>query len=191
MALFSVVGRDDEPDDDSQAGASGPAVLSYLRAAASAQRGRAADVARGDAPRRSSPPEVVLELPDLSGGEHAVRSAVINRVYWAMIVLGALVALLLIWTPTKPARPSLNDAPAWSNTNSTLQPVATERDGQSPASSPASSAAPSYDGFGQQPQPSGLRTARGGDTRWDGTAPSIRPGEAAPTGRIINTLVTE
>jgi hypothetical protein len=46
-----------------------------------------------------------------------------NRVFWIGILLGALLALALIWNPGGPAPRRLDDAPTWSGSAATKQHV--------------------------------------------------------------------
>jgi hypothetical protein len=190
-----------------------------------------------------------------------------NRVFWIGIILGALLALILIWNPGKPVPRPLEEAPAWAKATNTsadgasrsasaagmqAQPDAdsapsasdqmrwpaearggfraatgaaaadaattapagassvpqSAQDPQAPydaakenheeldAPPPGREAAPSFDEWSRGSHgPAEMRTARGGEaTRWDGTAPAataVPPGQAAPTGRILNPLVHE
>ncbi|MGD9721762.1 MAG: hypothetical protein AB7O59_05260 [Pirellulales bacterium] len=211
-------------------------------------------------------PTLVLELPDLVAvGEPSTDrwQTLGNRVFWAGIVLGALLAIALVWNPGRKSRPAIDAAPTWSPKASTQLPEhkaattasAAHRGSQAPAWPPVSrnattaaepaaaappisvapvaaasdtdaavaepvgqladpsqsptgeghaeqappveplegpppgrEAAPSFDEWSRpntgQPQ---ARTAQSpSETRWDGTAPRVEPGEAAPVGRIIN-----
>jgi hypothetical protein len=113
MATFSVISQDDWPDDDAGALAA-PALLKYGRAAApQPPEPRVADTE--DGPIDQLPP-TVLELPDLvAAGERSAHwwSTMGNRIFWIGIVLGALLALVLIWNPGAPAPRELDAAPAW------------------------------------------------------------------------------
>ena len=201
MAAYSVISRDDDPNDDADAQSGGPSVLSYVRATLVDEPQPVDETGHGDQLANFASPEIILQLPDLSAmdelptGWWAGQS---NRLFWIGIVLVALVALVLIWNPKKPPPVELDAAPAWGESTSAAQTsAAPPHVGVNPA--------PAHD-----PQPAGwpaeVRTARHGDTAWDGKSPDSQPGhvhggetrtrdaqpsEALPTGRIINTLVPE
>lgn len=89
------------------------------------------------------PPTVALQLPDLAIAE-VLPSGPPFRMgslfYWTGVVLGALFAFALIWTPQKaPVRPT-EEAPAWSpmGTGQSGNAVAA-RDHSNPGQSPAQS----------------------------------------------------
>lgn len=185
MPAYSVIGHDDDPTDDSDANPLGPSVLSYVRAASLAERPLPDEAQRAAPSAADALPEVVLQLPDLSTLEEssgAWWAGLSNRLFWVGIILGGLLALALIWNPKKPPPVELDAAPAWTSQAAKPPADAAPRAGNVP---PVSTQA-------LQPSPwPPVRTARAGDTAWDGRAPHVKPGEAAPTGRIINTLVHE
>jgi hypothetical protein len=184
MAAYSVIGRDDEPAEDSDATSGEPSVLSYARAASLFERPASGEAPRAERLPESALAEVVLQLPDLSTLDEPLGAwwvGLSNRLFWVGIILGGLLALALIWNPKKPPPDQLDAAPAWSGQAASPPAPSAAHVGALPiASTPAPSPWPLE------------RTARGGsDTVWDGRAPHVQPGEAAPTGRIINTLVHE
>jgi hypothetical protein len=232
MAVYSVVGREDEPDDEQEIGGAA-AVLRYALAATKADDARAL--------RGAAAPPVVLDLPELVPTEDAPTdwwTAVRDRVFWVGIAAGGLLAIVLIWNPNKQERQQIDQAPTWSTTAGTARvatPAASQHSwpaievadaphwkatethnataaqpGEVPtvetpapeqpnleqppleAPAPGHDAAPSIDEFGRpRSDDAALHTARGSsDTVWDGRAAApAQPGEAAPTGTIINTLV--
>jgi len=164
-------------------------------------------------------PPVLLQLPDLADAEPdvAIRPArVADQVFWVALVLGALLALTLIWTGEKPPVQPVEEAPTWQGEQNGIQlptsefapreqvesswpgiglPRPTDLDSLEPSAEepgmpadsadPSSMETPSDAEFGS-PQ---IHTARAGQSTWDGTAPAMNPGEAAPVGTIHSTPV--
>jgi hypothetical protein len=69
------------------------------------------------APATAPLPKVWLQLPDVSKLEttSARRFSLASQLYWAAIVLGALLAGALIWSGKKAPIRDFDDAPAWSS----------------------------------------------------------------------------
>lgn len=69
-------------------------------------------------------PKVILQLPNVTAAESArtdARFPFASQIYWAAIVLGALVALALIWTGKKTTVRQMDEAPRWSADRSALR----------------------------------------------------------------------
>ncbi len=127
--------------------ASSPAVVNVRRPQAAARADVAPTIAASDAGLLDDTalPPVVMRLPDLAADPAPTRSrswSILSIAHWVGIVLGAIVALRLIFGGGPPALPSADDAPAWK------APTATQTDTDAPAwNAPqaAESAAPAWD----------------------------------------------
>jgi hypothetical protein len=206
MATYSVFRQDDDGEADPNRV---PPLVAYrLEPNDEPQQGTTpATIGR----RESGLPCVVLRLPDLSqtdGASDGWWPRLSNRLFWVGIGLGALVALLLIWTPKKEQSPALDEAPTWSGPSAAPAVPPTQAQSDAPAAANVAPANP----YSATPS---VRTARSGSAVWDGRAPSsfetpsqpsaaqqsatpawppqvpdappqqapaVRPGEAAPTG---------
>ena len=62
----------------------------------------------------SGMPPVVMQLPEVSGNATSRKFPLASCAYWAAIVVGALVAVGLIFYPKKPPERAMDEAPAWS-----------------------------------------------------------------------------
>ena len=211
MTVLSVFTHEQEPTGDSK-----PGSISALRHARPDH-----ETWRVDASSRAATddlPPVLLQLPDLAEveTETVVRPAsVADQVFWVALVLGALLALTLIWTGKKPPAVPTDVAPVWQEETNTGQFGSSESaprrpnlirsgiglprpsDLDAPETS-KDSASPSLDSgdqnSSQMPSESELaappiQTARSADSAWDGGTPVMNPGEAAPVGTIITTPV--
>ncbi len=209
MATYSVYKHEEEPVGEPDAPAARPTVLRY-RGWAGANADTALDPqTSGPLPQSDVVPPVVLQLPDLmlvdddAGGWW---TSISQRLFWVGIVLGAVVALILIWKPRDKAAPPLEPAPGWTSTPAASpEPTSYRLTPAEPAaiapSPPFSSSA--HEHAAHDHAASAARTARSNAPVWDGAAPQpaagqsvspwgespppVRPGEAAPTGKIINT----
>ncbi len=158
-------------------------------------------------------PQVVLQLPDLAVDAELVSGRVFdfsNIFSWIGIGLGAVVAVALIWSSPKAEKPPIDEAPTW-QAPGTIGPrapdpsrAATEAQQENqPGLSPPADEPMFDDGAkdgrqsareavaGERVQEPPVRTARGGESNWDGAAGHPRPGEAAPVGRIKNVTVPQ
>ena len=128
MANFSVINHDDGLDDDSPTSLAATVLLNYRHATALRDVAPAERVAAPMHRPHGEPslPETVLELPDLQAVDDAETSwwsTLGNRVFWIGIVLGSVMALLLIWNPSRRAARKLDAAPTWNgHTNASVAP---------------------------------------------------------------------
>ncbi len=194
MPPYTIFDHGSEPTAGAGANPPGTALLDFRRVTPIATEQPLKPAARGFDPRDSSLPDVVLRLPDLFATPQALSwwSWLANQVFWIGIVLGALLALALIWADRKPAPREMDEAPAWTSNHSAehvdVSPPADFGDDGAPLAPDDAEPAPA-------PASPDVRTARGGEAFWDGNSDGspnrAGPGEAAPVGKIINTVVPE
>ncbi len=109
MTALSVFSHEREPTVDPKPGSM--SALGHSRPEHETWRVDASSRAAAD-----ELPPVLLQLPDLAEVEQeiAVRPArIADQVFWVALVLGALLALTLIWTGKKPPVLPADEAPAW------------------------------------------------------------------------------
>jgi hypothetical protein len=202
--------QDDEPKGELGLALRGPAILTSRRSAAGYRRPQPTPTAESpieaeavDEPTSAAVP-VILSLPDLREAAIVESSRGIdlpNILSWTAIVLGALIAVTLIWTAPKAAPPDADVAPAWDapverRSNDSDSPATPWQSPQAPAESdqapPASSEKPGT----STTRPLGLaadelpRTARAPQLPGQPTE-SDALGEIAPVGRITNVAVPQ
>ena len=162
---FTILTRDNEARRDAGRDATKPPVLSIHDGRAAEAGPSEPDGLRDTNLLDDGPlPPVILRLPDLQAvdASHRGRRFTIgSQLYWAAIVLGALLAMWLIASGKKPPTQSTGDPPTWT----------------SPSPAPTASAAPKWSAGAGQPasqpprwraddaavgaQPSGINTLEG------------------------------
>jgi hypothetical protein len=176
----------------------------------------------GQPPAAAAPgemPPVILRLPDVSADIDVASGRMFdlsNLLSWVGISLGAVVAVVLIWSGPNVARQDFDrdTAPAGSvpapdakshKAHLEAQPGGTPTNPDESTETPGESESePAHSRGGRLPSrrralqataaadpQSPVLTARGADTTWDGSVSMARPGEAAPVGRIMNVTVPQ
>ena len=118
MSGYSILVRDGRATErvDLQPESAGPRP-SLPHSPAPILRSRSTPGATTVAAPEVAAPKVWMRLPDVSqcaATTMTSRFPLASQFYWAAIVLGALLAVALIWTGKKPPAREFDEAPAWS-----------------------------------------------------------------------------
>ncbi|MBI3839769.1 MAG: hypothetical protein HY288_17745 [Planctomycetia bacterium] len=183
MPAFSIITRDTESLEDARPDSQEPSVLSYRREGRSAVEHQLDPGESGGSLENGSSGQIVLRLPDLTSSQpSALRLLIVPQLFWVAIVLGAVLAIVLIWGGKKPVQQAVKEAPAWTSQAPWQQSAPVEAD--LPAHHELGRPRIGDDGVSDQ-RPPEIRAARRVDAAWDSSLPPTMPGVATPVGTII------